>query len=268
MSGHVYQIRGISYYRRSFTVSFSGFRSFNNVLLHRDLLLSRPGGGVNIKRRWRWIDNRIYWTHHSKFLITFTVYNSIDISYTLSAVNYGTNLAFLVCCPSVLRSRFPMADTTLDSQCTHYLHLELPPNFDGNSLVSTDKTERTTAPRWRAKQLSGKRKEKKIWSWAPTGCPTPRRIGRLSIGYNINSTRLTMHYNRNRSHYHTLALLLTTLFIYFMLVSCFADTSTLKMEVYVPPKRRLTFNRLHIVSQMIELFIISALRPSVCQVSY
>jgi hypothetical protein len=31
---------------------------------------------------------------------------------------------------------------------------------------------------------------RKIWSWVPKGCPTPRRTGRLTIGHNINSTHL------------------------------------------------------------------------------
>jgi hypothetical protein len=29
----------------------------------------------------------------------------------------------------------------------------------------------------------------KIWSWAPKRCPTPRRISRLTVGHNINSTQ-------------------------------------------------------------------------------
>jgi hypothetical protein len=42
----------------------------------------------------------------------------------------------------------------------------------------------------------------------------------------------------------------------FMLVSCLASSSTLKMEaICVPPKRRLTFNRLHgVISHKIGLF--------------
>jgi hypothetical protein len=35
-----------------------------------------------------------------------------------------------------------------------------------------------------------KREERrKIWSWAPKGCPTRRRIGRRPVGHNINSTQ-------------------------------------------------------------------------------
>jgi hypothetical protein len=34
------------------------------------------------------------------------------------------------------------------------------------------------------------KEEKKIWSWAPRGCQTPRRIGRLIVGHNINWTEL------------------------------------------------------------------------------
>jgi hypothetical protein len=33
-----------------------------------------------------------------------------------------------------------------------------------------------------------KKGEIKMWSWAPKECPTPRRIGRLTAGHNINST--------------------------------------------------------------------------------
>jgi hypothetical protein len=33
-------------------------------------------------------------------------------------------------------------------------------------------------------------KKGKVWSWATKGCPTPRQIGRLTVGQNINSTRL------------------------------------------------------------------------------
>jgi hypothetical protein len=35
------------------------------------------------------------------------------------------------------------------------------------------------------RQKKGKRK---IWSWAPKGCPTPRQIGRMTVGH-INSTQ-------------------------------------------------------------------------------
>jgi hypothetical protein len=49
---------------------------------------------------------------------------------------------------------------------------------------------RESAPRRRAKQLSGEGMEKrKIWSRAPKGCPTPRPIGRLTVGHDINSTK-------------------------------------------------------------------------------
>jgi hypothetical protein len=42
---------------------------------------------------------------------------------------------------------------------------------------------------------------------------------------------------------------------YFMLVSCLAYSSTLKLERHVPPKRRMTFNGLRgVVSQKAELF--------------
>jgi hypothetical protein len=49
---------------------------------------------------------------------------------------------------------------------------------------------REGAPRRRAKQLSIKWKEKrKIWLWAPKGRLTPRQIGRLTVGHNMNSTQ-------------------------------------------------------------------------------
>jgi hypothetical protein len=47
-----------------------------------------------------------------------------------------------------------------------------------------------------------------------------------------------------------------------MLVSCFAYSSTLKIEATFPLRSRLTFNELHgIISQKIEIFIATALRP-------
>jgi hypothetical protein len=30
-----------------------------------------------------------------------------------------------------------------------------------------------------------KKRNRKIWSWAPKWCPTPRRIGQLTVGHNI-----------------------------------------------------------------------------------
>jgi hypothetical protein len=49
---------------------------------------------------------------------------------------------------------------------------------------------REGAPR-RAKQLSGKRKEKEN---VVMGCSIPRRIGRLTVGHNIDSTQVTTNY--------------------------------------------------------------------------
>jgi hypothetical protein len=40
---------------------------------------------------------------------------------------------------------------------------------------------REGAPRRRAKQLSGKRREKNNLAMGPNGCPTPRQIGLLTI---------------------------------------------------------------------------------------
>jgi hypothetical protein len=34
------------------------------------------------------------------------------------------------------------------------------------------------------------KRKRKIWSWVPKGCPTPRWIGRLTVGHNINSRQL------------------------------------------------------------------------------
>jgi hypothetical protein len=44
----------------------------------------------------------------------------------------------------------------------------------------------------KSKAIVKKRKGKrKIWSWASKECPTPRRIGRLTVGH-INSTQLPL----------------------------------------------------------------------------
>jgi hypothetical protein len=56
--------------------------------------------------------------------------------------------------------------------------------------LQTSPLGREGALRRRAKHLSSKKQEKKIRSWAPKGCPTPRPIGRLTVGHNINSTQL------------------------------------------------------------------------------
>jgi hypothetical protein len=39
------------------------------------------------------------------------------------------------------------------------------------------------------RQKKGKRQ---IWSWVPKWCPTPRWIGRLTVGHNINSTHICL----------------------------------------------------------------------------
>jgi hypothetical protein len=56
--------------------------------------------------------------------------------------------------------------------------------YESSAALTTDRLQyklqtrplvREDAPRRRAKQLSGKRKRKrKIWSWAPSGCQTQR----------------------------------------------------------------------------------------------
>jgi hypothetical protein len=64
---------------------------------------------------------------------------------------------------------------------THRLHYKL----------QTSPLVRESAPRWRAKQIVRQKEGKrKIWSWAPVGCPTARGIGRLTVGHNINWTQL------------------------------------------------------------------------------
>jgi hypothetical protein len=59
--------------------------------------------------------------------------------------------------------------------------------YESSAILTTDRLQyklqtrplvREGAPKRRAKQFSGKRKEKsKIWSWAPKGCSTPRHTG-------------------------------------------------------------------------------------------
>jgi hypothetical protein len=51
-------------------------------------------------------------------------------------------------------------------------------------------TDSSSRQRGLPKQLSGKRKEKKNLVMASKGCPTPRLIGRLTVGHNINSTQV------------------------------------------------------------------------------
>jgi hypothetical protein len=58
------------------------------------------------------------------------------------------------------------------------------PAVSDETAITTRPVVREGAPGQRAKQPSGNRK---IWSWAPKGCPTPRRIGQLTVGH-INST--------------------------------------------------------------------------------
>jgi hypothetical protein len=54
------------------------------------------------------------------------------------------------------------------------------------SLQTVDPSSRQRGhPTWR-RQKSVKHKKIKIWSWAPRGCPTPRRTGRLIVGRKIN----------------------------------------------------------------------------------
>jgi hypothetical protein len=70
--------------------------------------------------------------------------------------------------------------------------------YESSATLTTDRLHyklqtrpltREGAPRRRAKQFSGKRKEKsKVWSWAPKGCPTRRRTGRLTVSHKVTST--------------------------------------------------------------------------------
>jgi hypothetical protein len=78
--------------------------------------------------------------------------------------------------------------------------------YESSATLTTDRLHyklqtrplvRDGAPRRRAKQLSGKKK--KIWSWAPKGCPIPRRIGRLTVGHIINSYTETAYRRRWKS---------------------------------------------------------------------
>jgi hypothetical protein len=45
-------------------------------------------------------------------------------------------------------------------------------------------------PKTKSKAIVRQKKMKRIWSWAPKGCLTPGRIGRLTFGHNINSTQV------------------------------------------------------------------------------
>jgi hypothetical protein len=67
------------------------------------------------------------------------------------------------------------------------------------SLTDCTTNYRSVLSSERTAQDEEQRMEKEIpdntWSWATNGCPTPRRIGRLTIGHNINSS------HRNSSFY-------------------------------------------------------------------
>jgi hypothetical protein len=45
--------------------------------------------------------------------------------------------------------------------------------------------------------LSLKKGKDKIWSWAPKGSPIPGKIGRQTVGRNINSTQLKSYARNN-----------------------------------------------------------------------
>jgi hypothetical protein len=44
------------------------------------------------------------------------------------------------------------------------------------------------APQDEGQSIVRQKKGKRIWSWAPKRCSTPRRIGQLTVGHKINST--------------------------------------------------------------------------------
>jgi hypothetical protein len=62
------------------------------------------------------------------------------------------------------------------------------------ALQITDPSSRQRGrPKTKSKAIVRQKKGKRrIWSCAPMGCPTPRRIGRLTVGHNIDSTHRTL----------------------------------------------------------------------------
>jgi hypothetical protein len=60
--------------------------------------------------------------------------------------------------------------------------------------IADPSTRHRGRPKTKSKAIVRQKKEKRnIWSWARKGCPTPRWIGRLIVGHNINSTRWIVH---------------------------------------------------------------------------
>jgi hypothetical protein len=77
-----------------------------------------------------------------------------------------------------------------------------PPQLWPLTYCSTNcKSRQRVRPKSKSKAtVRQKRGKRKIWSWVPNGCPTPRHIVRLTVGHNINSIQLDslhLHYETN-----------------------------------------------------------------------